>query len=209
MGFNPVDWANQLRVQNPQEGQTTGNRVYSQGQWQDIGNPNDPSQLRNWGLGVSKQNQNLGLFDNMDYIKNLLSPLYAQQQNTYTGKFNNLLNSQVGQAQNQAGAMAAFRGQNPGSATYSAGQGVRSQLTPQYMTGLQDLLNNQMGTTLDTTAKANQFKAGNAQSYASALMNGSNQASQTWDQPGFFDYLFGGLTGSLGSLGGAAINKWG
>lgn len=174
-----------------------------------VANPNDPSQLASWASGVSKANSEMGLYDNLDQIKALLSPLFQQQMNNYQSKGMGAINSQTGQATNQAGAMAAFRGLNPASYTQAAGRGVRQQMTTPYMQGLQDLLAGQTGQTLNSTAQANQFKSGNAQSYAQMLMNQSQQAQQNWDRPTFWDYLFGGITGSMGSLGGAAINKWG
>jgi hypothetical protein len=176
---------------------------------QSAANPNDPSQLSSWASGVSKENSNRGLYDNMDQIRQLLSPLFQQQMGNYTSRGMGAINSQMGQATNQAGAMAAFRGLNPSSYTQSAQRGVRQQMMPSYLQGLQELLSGQEGQTLGATANANQFKSGNAQSYAQMLMNQSQQAQQNWDRPGILDYILGALGGSLGSLGGAAINKWG
>jgi len=198
---------------NQQHGQTVGNRVWdaTKNAWQDIGNPQDPSQLMNWSVESSGANANRPLWDSqtLEQLQTLFAPLYKQQRENYTQGFNQALNSGIGQATNQAGAMAAFRGLNPASYTQSAAQRVRSGMTPQYFSGLSDLLQGQTQNTLNATAQSNQFKSGNAAQYAQMLMNASQQAQQQWNQPGFWDYLLGGLFGSLGDLGGAAINKWG
>jgi hypothetical protein len=176
-----------------------------------VANPNDPSQLSSWAAGVSRENANRGLYDNLDQIKELLTPLFRQQQQNYTDRFGGALNSQVGQATNQAGAMAAFKGLNPTSYTQSAARGVRQQMVPSYMQGLQELLSNNMSQTLNSTAQANQFKSGNAQSYAQMLMNQSQQAQQNWNQPDLWDYLGAGGLSLLGSaLGplGTAAGSW-
>lgn len=179
-----------------------GSRSWDGSSFQDAANPNDPSQLSNWASGVSKANSEMGLYDNLDQIKALLTPLFQQQMNNYQSRGMGAINSQTGQATNQAGAMAAFRGLNPASYTQSAARGVRQQMTTPYMQGLQDLLAGQTGQTLNSTAQANQFKSGNAQSYAQMLMNQSQQAQQNWDQPTFWDYLGSGLLQTLPALGG-------
>lgn len=178
-------------------------------------NPNDPSQLRNWGLDAARTNQNQSwaqnLFDpaTLQQLQSFFGPYFNQQQSSYASNFNNQLNNQVGQAQNQAGAYAAFKGLNPSSYVQNAGQGVRSKMTPSFTSGYSDLLGNQGNTLFNATAQTNQYRNRNAQDYAKMLMNGSSQAQETWDQPGFFDYLLGSIFGSAGELGGAAINKWG
>jgi|WetSurMetagenome_2_1015567.scaffolds.fasta_scaffold376813_2 hypothetical protein len=171
----------------------------------DMANPNDPSQIRNWASGVSAQNANRGLYDNLDQIRSLLTPMFQQQQSNYASKFGGAMNSQIGQAQNQAGAYAAFKGLNPMSYTNSAAQKVRSSMTPSYMSGLQDLLSGQQNSLMGATAQNNQFQSQNAQSYAQQLMNQAGQAQQTWDQPGFWSYLGSGLMQALPSLAGFLV----
>lgn len=192
--MNPTDWVNQLRG-----GGMPGNNS--------VANPSDPSQLRNWGLGIAQENANRQYMtpDLLAQYKSMLSPFFQQQQNAFTGSFNNQLNSQMGQAQNQAGAYAAFKGLNPLSYTQSAGQGVRQQMNPQYFSGLGNMLGNQGQQLLDTTGRASQFQDQNAQEYARMLMNGSQQAQQTWDQPGFWDYALGALGAGAGTLLGGPV----
>ena len=188
-----------------------GGNTWNGSSWQDAANPNDPSQLSSWASGVSKANADRGLYDNLDQIKALLTPLFQQQQNNYQNSAMGAMNSQVGQATNQAGAMAAFRGLNPAAYTQSAARGVRQQMTSPYIQGLQELLASQTGQTLNSTAQANQFKSGNAQSYAQMLMNQAQQAQQNWNQSDMWDYLGAGGLGLLGSLlgpVGTAAGTW-
>jgi len=182
-----------------------GGNQWNGSSFQDAANPNDPNQLSSWASGVSKANSERGLYDNLDQIKALLAPLYQQQQSNLTNKFQSALNSQVGQATNQAGAMAAFRGLNPASYTQSAGAGVRRSMTPAFMAALSELLTNQTGQTLNSTAAANQFQSGNAQSYAQMLMNQAQMAQQNWEKPTFWDYLGSGLLQAIPSIAGFAL----
>jgi hypothetical protein len=170
-----------------------------------LANPNDPTQLRNWGLGISAENSKRGLWDQWGATADAFKPFFQQQQQNYMGNMGGLLNSQVGQAQNQAGAYAAFKGLNPLSFTQSAGQGVRQKMTPGLFGGYNDLLSSQGQQQIGGAAQAGQFAGQQANEYARNLLSGSQQAAQTWEQPGFWDYLGGGLMSALPSIAGFAL----
>jgi len=171
----------------------------------DIGNPNDPNQLRTWALDFARQASGYGLYDNMSDYSKMLNPYFQQAQSSLGSRFNTQLNSQVGQAQNQAGAYAAFKGLNPASMIQNAGQGVRQNMTPSFTSSMADLLNNQNQSLLGATSQGNQFKSNNAYQTAQMMLQGANQAQESWDRPGFWDYVGGALGGGLGFLlGGPA-----
>jgi hypothetical protein len=172
-------------------------------------NPNDPSQLRNWGLGLAQSVMNRGLYDNISGMQGTLNPYFQQAQTNYANQFGGQMNSQIGQAQNQAGAFAAYKGLNPLAYSNSAAQKVRSSMTPSFTSGYKDLLSNQNQQLLGATAQDNQSRNQNAMQAAQMMMNGSQQAQQTWEQPGFWDYLGSGLLNGLSSLGEIAGSLYG
>ena len=168
----------------------------------DPSNPNDPSQISNWAIGVSRANADRNLYDpeTMKQLSAMFGPYFKQMQANYTQKAGGALNSQVSQAVNQAGAMAAFKGLNPSSFTQAAGGGVRHQMAPSYMSGLSDLITGQQGSLLSATAGSNQFKSNNANAYAQMLMGKAQMAQEDWNRPDFWDYLGSGLAQGISKL---------
>jgi len=168
----------------------------------DPANPNDPAQLRNWAMGMANNAANISLFDPtaLSQMQGTLNPYFKQQQSSYANRYGGLLNSQIAGAQQSAGAAAALNGINPASYVQKAGGAVRSQMSPSYMSGYSDLINNQNQSLLGATSQSQQAKQNAAMQAAQMMMLGSQQAAQTWDQPGFWDYLGGGLLGAAGSL---------
>lgn len=167
------------------------------------GNPNDPDQLRTWALDLARrtaEGSELYTPYSLESLSRMFSPYFKQAQSSYADRFNQSMNSQVGQAQNQAGAYAAYKGLNPASFVQSAGQGVRSSMTPGFLSGMSDLLNNQNNALMGATAQSNQFKTGNLMNAANMILGGSQMAQQTWDQPGFWDYIMSGIGSGIGNL---------
>jgi hypothetical protein len=179
--------------------------------WIDPPNYSDPNQLGNW------LNRALNEASGIEYLtpaaleqmRGMLNPYFQQQQGNFTQGFNRQMGSQMGSAGRNAGALAAQRGLNPFAYNQAAQRGVREQMNPQFFTGYNQMLESQLGNLLNTTAQSQQFKANNAFQRAQMLLGQYNKAADMEMAPSGWDYALAGLMGGLGSLGGAAITKWG
>ena len=69
------------------------------------------------GLGAYNQSQNLNLFDpdTMGLIQRMLQPLFNSQRGNLLSDYSGVRGRSLSDAGNQAGAVAGFRGYDPGA----------------------------------------------------------------------------------------------
>lgn len=166
--------------------------------------------------------QGLNLFDpqTLAQIQQILSPYFQQQDANLTRNFMDTRNALSSEAGQNAGAIAAFRGQDPTSFVANAQSRTNSSLAPSYFQALGGVREGQLENLFNAGAQSSQFQAGNLQGaaginqgLANLFLNRDQFSEQMDNQPGLLDYLFAGLGGAaggfLGGIGTGLGNQWG
>jgi hypothetical protein len=169
-------------------------------------------QAQGSGINAAQQAANLNLYDPdvLAQLRNILGPYFQQERNNFTGGFTNLLNRQLSSAGQGATASAYARGlANPEAFGQSAESGVREQLSPQFFSGLGNLEAGQTRNLLNAGTESQGFRSRNLFGLSGAHFDLARLLEQKRqfdvgqaNQPGFGDYLAGGLLGAFGSFAG-------